>query len=98
MARPRAFVPPVMANFFDERSSGPIGLSPRVMLGSGRPLIRVFCFLGASESLTVKFSDAFTKCFPSMRGAPGAVPVAYGWCHRVQLKRTLPRLVVRPVE
>ena len=72
-----ALVPPMTANFLDVRSSCPIGLSRRVTPGSGTPLMRVFCFLGASESLTVPLFAAFTGPPGWRRGraGPGCVPV-----------------------
>src|SRR4029079_8886854 len=60
MARPRPLVPPTTASRFDERSSCSTGIGRMVILGSGTPLMEVFCFRGVWESLTVKFFEAFT--------------------------------------
>src|SRR5882757_129913 len=59
MARPRPLVPPTTANLFDDRSSRSIGIGRMVRLGSGTPLMEVFCFRRDWE-LTAEFFEAFT--------------------------------------
>ena len=48
------------ANLVDERSSCSIGTGRMVTLGSGTPLMEVFCFRRVWESVGAELFDAFT--------------------------------------
>ena len=81
-------MPPTTANLFDERSSRSIGIGRMVTLGSGTPLMEVFCFRRIWESVGAELFDAFT-------GAPFLCVSMLVVCHLTNWPASTRRLAPR---